>query len=825
MRKVAVIAAVVFLAVTLLAVVLPRLVSLEFMKSRVVAVMEEKTGRKVAFSRLSLAVFPAIGVKITDLSVSGDPGHLGENFLAVPEMEVRMSIAPLLAGRAEFTKFILQRPEILFRRNRDGTHSATQIASRLAKVEDPARPRREDPVSVALKVVSIQDAKLNLILEEENGGETRWMIDPFTFRLSGIGERQNDFEVRTRVAGAVLGEIGFAGSAVREERAVTDPTLFSVSAKGEVFGQPMTVEGKMSAPLGVAEADLTVTFPKIALKEIPGIFVKPPAAVSRAALVGVASVAVKVSGNMQSMGFEAEADLTRAGWTVGPGLRKFIDMPCTVVAQGHAFPDLYLISNAELRFPPLLVLANASFVPSTGGREWAASSRITSLSEFAKSRGGGVAPWAPTGRLTASGSGKRSNASEKEAWNIALDLGDVGFQVPSQKLDLRDLNGHVDITPKTVEFQPLTGLFNGQHVDLRGTVTLGAVPTTGVISLRMHYLDADALFLPDADGEQGKKKAAAPAPGKARGPLSISARGNLQVDAGKIRGLEFRELAGTGRYEEGNLLLDSLRARLYGGEAKISGRVRLVSAKPDFRLKVVLKGVSVDEILSRKTSLKNFLSGAASLSADLGGGFGDFTEFTRTAEGSGSFRVTGGKIKGLDLLDKAAGLSGLRSLIPLAVAAPAAGTAAETPFSDLSADFRVSGGKIRSDALRIVSEKIGIDGAASLGFDRSFDFRGTLSLSGEMSERVRGAKGMFLTGDSGRVEIPLVMSGPVTSPAMALDTEALSGSLAGKVIRRLNERPAEGPPAPGTAPGKRPGVGEPGKALEDLIEKLLPGKR
>jgi hypothetical protein len=371
-------------------------------------------------------------------------------------------------------------------------------------------------------------------------------------------------------------------------------------------------------------------------------------------------------------------------------------------------------------------------------------------------------------------------------------------------LDLRNLNGHVDITPKTVEFQPLTGLLNGQHVELRGTVTLGAVPT-GLISLRMTYLDADALFPPGAEGEPGKKKVAAPAPGKAREPLAISARGNLQVDAGKFRGLEFRELAGSGRYEEGSLLLDSLRARLYGGEAKISGRVHLAAAKPDFRLKVALKGVSVDEILSRKTSLKDFLSGAVSLSADLGGGFGDFTEFTRTAEGFGSFRVTGGKIKKVDLLSKAAELAGFRSLLPLSLSASGDGKAAETPFSDLSADFRVAGGKIRSDALRVVSEKIGLDGSASLGFDRSFDFRGTLSLSGEMSERVRGAKGMFLTGSSGRVEIPLVMSGPVTSPAMALDTEVLSRGLAGKVIRGLTERPAGGSPAPGTAPGKEPG--------------------
>ena len=823
MRKVAVIAAVIVLAVALLAVVLPRLVSLEFMKSRVVSVMEEKTGRKVAFSRLSLSLFPAIGIRLTNLSVSGDPGHPGENFLAVPEVEVRMAIAPLLAGRAEFTKFILRRPEVLFRRYRDGTHSATQIATRLAKIEEPARALGAEPVSVALKVLSIQEAKLNLILEEEGGRETRWRIDPFTFRLSGIGGRRNKFEIRTRIAGAVLGEIDFAGSAVREEGAVTDPTLFSLSAKGNVFGQPATVEGRMSAPLGLAEMDMTVTFPKIDMKKIPAMLASPPAGLAEASPEGFATLVVKVSGNLQAMGVEAEADLTRAGWTVEPGLRKFIDMPCTIVAQGHRFPDLILVSNAELRFPPLLLIANASLAPSTGVREWAASARIASLAEFAKSRGG-LSRWALAGRLTASGTGRRATVSAKDTWNVALDLGEVGFQLPERRIDLRALNGHVEMTPATVDFQALAGLLNGQHFSVRGTVSLGKFPV-GEISLRMPYVDADALFPPGDNGKPGKKKEVAPPPGKSRAARAISARGNLKIDAGKIRGLEFKDLTGIGRYEEGSLFLDSLRARMYGGEAKLSGRIRLSPANPDFRLKVALEGVAADEILSRKTSLGGFLSGAVSLSADLGGGTRDFADFTRTASGSGSFRVTGGKIKGVDLLGTAAGLAGLRSLLPPARAASADGKAAETSFSDLSADFRIAGGKIRSDALRVVSEKIGLNGSAALGFDKTLDFRGVLSLSPEMSERARGAAGQFLTAPSGRVEIPLVMSGPLASPAMAVDAEALASGLAGKAIRSLTERLPGRPTAPGAVPEKAPGREEPGKALEDLFEKLLPGKK
>jgi hypothetical protein len=127
---------------------------------------------------------------------------------------------------------------------------------------------------------------------------------------------------------------------------------------------------------------------------------------------------------------------------------------------------------------------------------------------------------------------------------------------------------------------------------------------------------------------------------------------------------------------------------------------RLVSAlegKPatDFQVKVALKDLAAEEILSRKTSLKDFISGPVSLSANLGGGMEDFADFTRTATGAGSIKVTGGKIKWLYLLSTAAGFSGLPSLVPGASETRGDAVRGETPFSDLSASFRVEGGRIR----------------------------------------------------------------------------------------------------------------------------------
>jgi uncharacterized protein involved in outer membrane biogenesis len=281
----------------------------------------------------------------------------------------------------------------------------------------------------------------------------------------------------------------------------------------------------------------------------------------------------------------------------------------------------------------------------------------------------------------------------------------------------------------------------------------------------------------------------------------LSARGTVQVDAGNGRGLEFKELAGTGRYVDGAVFLDSLRLRLYGGEATVSGWIRTGGKTPGFSLKLAAKDIAAAEILSRKTALKDFMSGKASLSASIAGGMKDFADFTRTAAGSGSLRVAGGRIKGVDLLAAAAGVSGISSAVPSAPIA-ADGRTPETSFSDLSCDFRIEGGRIRTESLRLSSDKISLAGSAALGFDRALDFRGSLILSKDLSDRVRGTGGRFLTGSSGRVEIPVLISGPVNSPAVKIDGETLARGLAGKAVESIGR----------------------GKEWKGLLEKLLPGK-
>jgi len=341
----------------------------------------------------------------------------------------------------------------------------------------------------------------------------------------------------------------------------------------------------------------------------------------------------------------------------------------------------------------------------------------------------------------------------------------------------------------------------------------------------------DALFPPGSKGKVEKEGPPAKPAKEERRNREISAHVDVAIDAGKARGVEFTKLKGVARYEKGNLYLDSVTARMYGGDVAVSGVVGLASPAPDFKIKLAVKELAVEEILSRKTSLKDFLSGPLSLSADIGGGMKDFADFSRTASGSGSVKVTGGKIKGLDLLSTAAGLAGLPALVPGGRAAQGAAAKGETSFSDFSASFRVEGGKIRTESLRLLSGTLGLTGKAAVGFDRTLDFQGVLRLSKEMSARVRGTAGKFLVGPEGEVEIPLVMSGPVTSPAVSLDAAALAKGIGERYLKEAIGGMSGPSPPPGAggaakeAPATKPGTADPLKEAEGLFRKLLPGTR
>jgi hypothetical protein len=779
MRKGAVVLAIAVGVAVLAAFAVPRLVSVESYRPRVAAAVLERTGRTASFSRISLAVFPFVAIRLADFSLAGPPSAPGETLLSAPEAEIRVAFLPLLAGRNDFRALILRRPKVLVRKLRDGTTSAADVFGRLAAREAPAPGGGTgSPGPGPLDGVRIEDGALSVIFEEENVPDFRLEVAPFSFRLSGIGSREKKFSLEAGFPGLARGKIVLSGVAAHPADGNPDGGI-TVRGSGRVFGQKIAVDGTVAAPGGVAEADLSLALPKADAAGLVGAFPALSPILSDLKLQGVAKVAARVSGDLQSMGYEVEADLTRVAWTVTEELQKFIDMPCTLVLEGRRFPGAIAVSNAELRFPPLLMTANATFHPATGARDWAVSARVASLAEFAKSRGEGFSKWAPVGRFVLSGGGRREPGSLEDAFVLEADLSGVGFSIPGGRLALSGFSGHVTATPGALEFSPLAGLVNGQRFHLRGSVALGDSPR-GEAQLQVGYLDLDALF-PPADGP-GKRKAGKGDPLPSRLLQEWASRFSfaaaVSVDAGDLWDVAFHRMSGKVRREKGALSLEGVRATVYGGEVLLSGTLGGLGEEPAVRARLSASGVETSEFLGRVSSLGDYLSGKGTISLEVVGSRRSLAEFLRTAEGTGSLRIADGKIGGVDVPALAAAAAEGRT------GAPAAGGArGDTPFRELSATLALGGGRVRLTDLQVASGSMELLGDAEVGLaDHALECLTTLWLAREMSAKPPWSGGKFPLSADGKAGVPIVVSGTLRSPVVAIDTTA-AGRTPGRMLR------------------------------------------
>lgn len=777
MRKAAMVLAGVFVVAVIAAVTVPRVVSMESYRPGVTAAIAAKTGRTASFSKISLTLLPAVAIRLTDFSVSGSPSAPAEALLSAPVAEFRVALFPFLAGRNEFSTLLLHRPEITVRKYPDGTHSATDVIERLGSLDVLAPPDAGRQTSVTLKGIRVEDGSLTILKEEEGMPVSRLDLRPITFRASGIGAEEKPFSLEVGFAPHARGTVRLDGLAVHRDAPAGGG--LSLRGEGKAFGQKFTAEGTLSAARQIVESDLSFSFPKVEVEALPDGFPGLAPLFSRLRPQGVARIVGKISGDPQSMGFEVEADLTRSGWTVAEGLSKFIDTPCTLVIEGRRFPGEIVVSNAELRVPPVLLIGNASFSPATGAREYSASARIASLADFAKGRGEVFSKWSPAGRVVLSVKGKRATGAAADAYLLEADLADVGISLPGRSIAVSGFNGHVTVSSGSVEFSPLSGLVNGQRFLLRGKIARGDTPA-GEVELQMGYLDLAAL-IPQGETE-GKKKRPEVDPLSARlaeawnRELTFSA--TVTVDAGTLWGVEFSRLAGKVRHEKGALSFDGVRATLYRGEVVLSGALTGPGIDPGLRARVTMENVEAGEILRGKSTLGDFLSGKVSLSADVAGSRKDLAAFLRTGTGTGSLRIVDGKMNGVDYLALAAAAAGGGE-----GRAPGTAGKGDTPFRKIASRFTLRGGKAHLADLRIESGSMEIVGDATIGLsDHTLELLGTLWLPKDRSQAPPWSGSPFFVARTGETAVPLVVSGTLRSPAVAIDTSA-AGRTPGRMLR------------------------------------------
>ena len=113
----------------------------EKLRAMVVPRLEERVGREVQLSSVSLRVFPRLAVRLGDLAIANPPGFSSEPMLRLDALELQVRFWPMVLRREfELGQVRLIRPAIRYEVLADGTNNFAGLGpARAEQVEPPGR--------------------------------------------------------------------------------------------------------------------------------------------------------------------------------------------------------------------------------------------------------------------------------------------------------------------------------------------------------------------------------------------------------------------------------------------------------------------------------------------------------------------------------------------------------------------------------------------------------------------------------------------------------------------------------------------------------------
>jgi len=346
---------------------------------------------------------------------------------------------------------------------------------------------------------------------------------------------------------------------------------------------------------------------------------------------------------------------------------------------------------------------------------------------------------------------------------LALDL--EGGQPPVRKsLDLKS-RIELDLKTQTLEVSNLALGFDESR--LTGTLAMKNFDKPAYrFDLALDQIDLDRYLPASAPAVSGAKSGDAAPPQPVEIPLSLlrslDVQGKLRIQKLKAMNLHSSDVAIQVTAHNGLITLGPNQAKLYNG--KYAGRTSL-----DVRGKTPL--LAVDESVSGielapalKDALKfDKFAGSANLSAKVTAQGLDAHQIKQTLNGSASFAVQNGAIKGMDLkkmIDTVKTAQRDNLLQKLTELTPRSGD--ETPFTQLGGTAQIKNGVVQNNDLKVQSpDLLNVTGKGSADLPKeTLDYRITAG------------------------QYPIVISGPFSNLKYRVDTSAL---LKGKVEEKKTE--------------------------------------
>jgi hypothetical protein len=173
-------------------------------RGRIQEDLERSFGRAVAFGELKLSFWRGPGISAKELRIAEDPHFAATPFIQTKALTMRLRWLPLLAGRFEIDKFLLDEPEIQIIRNEAGALNIAGVASPEKKPRESPGEAREKKTSSApsfsVTAVSVSNGSVDYI-DRSSKEPIEIRLRRFSLDARGIAPGE---ATRVKISGALF---------------------------------------------------------------------------------------------------------------------------------------------------------------------------------------------------------------------------------------------------------------------------------------------------------------------------------------------------------------------------------------------------------------------------------------------------------------------------------------------------------------------------------------------------------------------------------------------------------------------------------------------
>ncbi len=248
-------------------VALPALVPLDRIKAEAVTAVKEATGRDLTFKDLSVSVFPSLAVTVSDVSLSNPPGFATTPMVHLAQLDASLKVMPLLGGRLEVDRFILDSPTVALEVNAAGknnwTFEGTKAAAETAAAATPDAAKSSSKGDNLLKDLLLEDIKITNGTFTLNDAKTKSTVQIQKIGLD-IGMKGLDQPLKLNGTVTWQGREIQLNTTVDKPRAVLDAGTTKLSTDLAVQGlMKLTFAGQVNVSTTAADGTVDLSAPML----------------------------------------------------------------------------------------------------------------------------------------------------------------------------------------------------------------------------------------------------------------------------------------------------------------------------------------------------------------------------------------------------------------------------------------------------------------------------------------------------------------------------------------------------------------------------------